>query len=460
MDNKNKPNIDQTSANNQSNETISQSLDIPPEIIRLNSTKKEFEHPGEPIGIYLADKEFKIISLENDETREKEYYLVDPNPNLANGKDADIDNKRIDPNASFVVGRESNHGFNLPKTVSRAHAEISRIVDENGDRLCVRDLGSSNGTKLELPRAATESNLGSTEKLEMLSENQNQTIADFKKFTEKYQSAMDEAYDKKDRKQISEIIYSKFYSLDEKDKESLNISDEELYELSSRLHSEQEKLSYAIAVNDIAPGSINTQNSWYYYQQGDIRSDARLGRLYLNIDIGKSVSFMEDIMTSLGESYREIDAQIKIPKNANRHSVSRRDKMVMYFYDKDEKAVLECIEKLHNSHEDYFNDTGTPRFSEIMVNSQGKEMKGVGFGQEPSKQRTSFGVVRSNILAEVFWDAKGMGQQVSDTNFNFNACYIDACNRHNVDPINPAFNANDGSFQEVKKRLSQKEKVA
>lgn len=467
MDNKNKPNIGQNNGNDQLNEALSQNINLPPEIIRLNSNKKEFEHPGEPVGVYLADKEFRIISLENDETQEKEYYLIDPNPDQTKGEDADIDNKKIDPNTSFMVGRESNHGFNLPRTVSRAHAEISRIVDENGDRLCIKDLGSSNGTELELPRVTSEngtvvaeSNLGNYENLELSSEGKAQTIADFKIFTEKYQSAMDEAYDKKDRKQVSEIIYSKFYSLDEKDKESLSIGDEELYELSSRLHSEQEKLSYINAVADIAPGSINTQNSWYYYQQGDIRSDARLGRLYFNIDLAKSVSFMKDILTSLGESYREIDTQIKIPKNADRHSVSRRDKMVMYFYDKDEKAVLECIEKLHNSHEDYFNDNGTPRFSETMVDSQGKEMKGVGFGQEPYKQHTSFGAVRSNILADVFWDAKGMGHQVSDTNFNFDECYIDACNRHYVDPNNPAFNANDSSFQEIKNRLSQKEKVA
>lgn len=456
MDNKNNIVV----GKNENTDEIAHTIDTlitnkPIEVTELKNKRVDFEYPDEPVGIKLANKYFEIASFIDENTNQAEYYLIDPNQ--LNNEDGITSYKMIDANVPLQIGKDSSHGFNLPNTVSRNHATIARITDNSGDRISIEDLGSTNGTTLFLPRKDT-----APDRLEVKEVVDNKTTADFKKFTAKYQSYMDEAYNQKNRKQVAKIIYNGFYSLDETDIENFDLNEDEVARLNQELYSKQKSLYSENIHNHLAPGNINTQASdaWYFYTQGSIRPTPELGRIYINVKLDKAVDFMRDLLISIGNDYQEIDTQIKIPKQASKHNICRKDKMVMYFYNKDQKAVLECIEKIYHLHKDHLNKNGTPRFTESLLDSTGIKMDGIGFGQEPYDQNDSFGAVRSNILADVFWDAKGMGHQVSDGSFDFDNCYIDACHRHNVDPNNPAFNLNDNRFQEIKKRLSLKKAAA
>jgi hypothetical protein len=114
------------------------------ERIVLKGQKIELEYPGEPIDIYLGDKHLQIVDVRNDKAWNADYLVIDPK-----GKGY----KGIRENEPFVLGRHSPYRFEFPQTVSRLHVRINLV----GGKLIIEDLGSTNGTIVEIKRKRGES---------------------------------------------------------------------------------------------------------------------------------------------------------------------------------------------------------------------------------------------------------------------------------------------------------------
>jgi hypothetical protein len=120
------------------------------ERIVLKGQKIELEYPGEPIDIYLGDKHLQIVDVRNKGIWNATYLIIDPdNFDRAKGKGF----KGIRENEPFVLGRHSPHRFEFPPTVSRRHVMINLV----GGKLIIEDLGSTNGTIIEIKKKRGES---------------------------------------------------------------------------------------------------------------------------------------------------------------------------------------------------------------------------------------------------------------------------------------------------------------
>jgi len=120
-----------------------------------------------------------------------------------------------------------------------------------------------------------------------------------------------------------------------------------------------------------------------------------------------------------------------------------------------EQNALQVLESLHQNNNEAFEKTGTPRFSADVKDVNGVNMDGVGFAEEPLLKNESFGTIRANILAEVYFDAKYSNTSASNTDFDFDSSFSTACAKYQVDPVNPAFNVSKGSakFKELRRRI-------
>jgi hypothetical protein len=114
------------------------------ERIVLKGQKIELEYPGEPIDIYLGDKHLQIVDVRNDKAWNADYLVIDPEGRGYKG---------IRENEPFILGRHSPYRFEFPQTVSRLHVKINLV----GGKLIIEDLGSTNGTIIEIKKKQGES---------------------------------------------------------------------------------------------------------------------------------------------------------------------------------------------------------------------------------------------------------------------------------------------------------------
>jgi len=142
-----------------------------------------------------------------------------------------------------------------------------------------------------------------------------------------------------------------------------------------------------------------------------------IGKFYLNLKPEEITNFFGKAVRRFFE--RGLNIQIKIPKNGKPEILRRVDKVVIYFRPKEEKLVLEVLEELYNENSEAFNE-GIPPFSLEVINRNNKVMNGIGFGEESFIPYTSFGWVRSEILAEVYIRAR------NDPNFSFKEVFKEA----------------------------------
>lgn len=197
------------------------------------------------------------------------------------------------------------------------------------------------------------------------------------------------------------------------------------------------------------------QRGWVFAQANKgLNRKEKIGRFYLNLKPEHTGDFFAQAAEEFGNAGLNVD--MKIAETGNAGSFNRPDKMVIYFNEAEEQQAIQALEKLHHRNQQMF-ETGRPRFAARVSDSSGREMPGLGFGEEPSVAGgKSFGEVRTEILAEVYSDAKLSGSSVSDPDFDFEASFRKACRMYNVDPANTAFNLSTPSseFSELRRRAA------
>lgn len=182
------------------------------------------------------------------------------------------------------------------------------------------------------------------------------------------------------------------------------------------------------------------------------------GRFYFNLEPLVLADFFKQSVEEF--SSKNLRIQIKIPSKASAYDFNRFDKIVIYFNEKEEKSIMESVEKLYWDNASSFKNE-VPYFTLKIKDEEGNVMEGISFGQEPDIKDESFGSVRSKILAEVYSEAKRQKLSINNTEFNINKSFQEACEKYRVDPKQPAFNLlykklgilkSEEKFPEIRKR--------
>ena len=418
----------------------------PPERFELRGTKREIEYPGMPVKVYLADKCLQIIDVRNDPLWNTDYLLIDPatfdqmNPTTGY--------KGIRENESFTLGRENPLRFELPNTVSRTHLKI----ELRGGRLIIEDLGSTNGTVLQLekPRRPSKEQI----ETQKVGTERERAIAEFREYVRKHQAEIERELQQ--GRDLDELFYHDFYNKNI-DQQKYREDDPAVQRLARE---------YSTQVNAVRENLLrDAQRScdlrlmdngyWLYCNiNGGFRNQAALGRFYFNL----RPEYVGQIFHKTAEAFRDagLHSQMKIPMVGEAEVFNRLDKMVIYFDAEEEQKVLQVLENVYSSNQGAFDDTGIPRFTAEVKNQRGEKMAGVGFAEEPPFRTESFGTIRAKVLADVYIEARNSRRSISDPNFDFETAFRRACLKHQVDPQNPAFNLQRDrpeKFKELKKRM-------
>jgi len=418
--------------------------DIPPERLELKNAKKEIEYPGIPVDISLADKRLQIIDVRNDTRWDADYLLIDPA--TFDQENSKTGYKGIRENEPFILGRSNPLRFELPNTVSRAHLKIEL---KNG-KLIIEDLGSTNGTVLQLERPGRLSK----EQLEVQesSPEKERAIAEFREYVKKHQLEIEKELQQ--GRDLNEIFYHDFYNRDIdqlKYRENDPAVQRLAGEYSAKIMAVRENLlSEAKKGSNLMP----MDNGYWFYCNinGNCRNQTALGRFYFNL----KPEYAGQVFYKTAKAFRDagLRSQIKIPLVGNAKAFNRFDKMVAYFDAEEEQKVLQVLENLYRDNLEAFDKTGTPRFTAEVKNKQGEKMAGIGFAEEPLFRNESFGTIRAKILADVYTEAKNYRRSINDHLFDFESTFRTVCLKYQVDYQNPAFNIQRGSekFSELKKR--------
>jgi hypothetical protein len=206
---------------------------------------------------------------------------------------------------------------------------------------------------------------------------------------------------------------------------------------------------------------MNGNGYWTYAEVGNGLSGFRgpIGRIYLNIAPQELPSFFEEFVKQARD--RNVNVETKIPAIFSgdqrlEEKFNRRDKMLVYFAQENDSAVMEIIDGLYVKNKHAFVDD-TPRFTTPVNDEKGMKMPGVAFGEEPINHRSSFGEIRSLILAKVWEDARTRGLSVSDPEFDFKSSLDVWSERYGVDSNEFSFNARTSkqfAFKSLRKRIS------
>jgi len=252
---------------------------------------------------------------------------------------------------------------------------------------------------------------------------------------------------------LTNEIYEKFYS--QGDAKIQTLGPLMAKEIADRYRTSLERIQPVFdAINNQGIARIGEFGYWKgaLIAGGKFANEQSVGRAYLNLNpLSAPRIFRQTIELLCREN---IVAQVKIPLEMDVHAVNRADKMVVYFKDSDDSRILAILEKVHQQNPVAFLD-GIPRFTAGIPNSSNEQMKGIAFGEDPISD-DSFGIVRSQILAEMYNLAKHQGLRITDPRFPFEKHFRESCLKRGVNPDSVAFNASgkSGSFSTIRKRIN------
>lgn len=419
--------------------------ETPPERFELKGAKREIEYPGVPVEVYLSDKRLQIIDVRNDSRWNADYLLIDPTTfDQANPRTG---YKGIRENEPFTLGRNNPLRFELPDTVSRTHLKI----ELRGGKLTIEDLGSTNGTVLQLekPSRPTKEQIEAQE----AGPEKERAIAEFREYIKKHQPEIERELQQ--GRDLDELFYHDFYNnnIDQpKYREGDPAVQRLAREYSTQINAVRENL---LREAQSGRGLMPMDNGYWLYCDinGSFRNQAALGRFYFNL----KPEYVGQVFSKTAEAFRDagLHSQMKIPMAGDARAFNRLDKMVVYFDAEEEQRVLQVLENLYRSSPEAFDETGTPRFTAEVKNQRGEKMAGIGFAEEPPFRNESFGTIRAKVLADVYVEAKNSRRSITDPNFDFASAFRRACLKYQVDPQNPAFNMQRGpeKFSELKRRI-------
>lgn len=265
-------------------------------------------------------------------------------------------------------------------------------------------------------------------------------LAEFKKFVEEYQNEFD-PNGTEAPVPLKYAFYNKFYQQDIN-----NIKYQDDPEIKKVVEEYNESIKELLG-KETGPNIEfvrDEEDKWVAHNiNGGFDHEADAGRFYLNLKPEKVAGFYEKVLHSLEKN--GIRAQLKAPMKGTLRAFNKSDKMVIYFNADQEEEALEVLRKLYGDSQELFDDTGIPAFAAQVRNAEGLVMNGISFGEEPSDKDQSFGMLRSEILAEVYSQIRELKKRhpEADSDFSeYQKIFTKFCKSQyvKVDPQNPAFN--------------------
>lgn len=395
---------------------------------RLYGNKVQFKYQGKPIDIYAGGKHFQIVDARKNWN--VPYLLID----LENF-DYKIKKgyKGIRDGEKVSVGRENPLRFDFPPTFSYKHFNVSF---EQGI-FTVEDLKSADGTVVKLEKLEPDllkfyeyvfNNVRHIENL----------LQDIQNGRSYYRS-------------LAEFFYDEFYNGNVNFK--LKFDPQLFAEYDKKVEALYNRFFEAYK-NDKSLGVVYNGYWVTCGVNGGLSNWTEAGRFYFNVKseyATQVTQFFEELAQICKD--RGLHVEIKIPAHGNEYDFNRFDKMVAYFDSKEEKEMLEVIETLYAKYANLFNEE-VPSFTLKVRDKSGREMNGIGFGEEPAFANGSFGSIRSEILEDMYYEWR---QSDFAENFDWESAFRRACVKYKVDPVVPCFNlataVDKNKFSEIKRRF-------
>lgn len=226
---------------------------------------------------------------------------------------------------------------------------------------------------------------------------------------------------------IENIIYSSFYNRNEQSYRPVGITTEG-YQKSL------EELCNNLDRKGIEHDGLGKQDGWFYCKtNGGYNENDDMLRVYFNV----KPEYMSSVFRQVAEYCQlwKIPMDLKIPREGNQQTLSRMDKMVLYFNPNELENLRIILRNINKYNRDAFERNGIPRFTEEI-----EGLTGISMAQEPVGKE-SFGQLRCKILAEVYKEnERSIKMGIPFTKENFQQNFRHWCTQCGVDPDRPAFN--------------------
>jgi len=234
---------------------------------------------------------------------------------------------------------------------------------------------------------------------------------------------------RKEGKDVSSMIYAAFYNRnDESYKSVLGISPRDYYDSINFLASSLDRRGIEFKHGDENFGWFASKTN------GGFNPNEDTYRVYFNVK-PKDMTYVFEQLAAYCESWG-VRVDMKIPEIGNEQTLSRMDRMVMYYNSSEAEVINKILLNIHKYNHDKFETNGIPRFTKKIIG-----MDGISVGQEPSGSKESFGQLRCKILAKVYEEymrSVEMGMPFNSDNFQYN--FRHWCIEYGVNPDEPAFN--------------------
>ncbi len=183
--------------------------------------------------------------------------------------------------------------------------------------------------------------------------------------------------------------------------------------------------------------------SMYNFPNGE-----NVGRVYLHPDITAAPEIFAQLAARLYDAKIRFQMKILEEPSIGTH-VTRTDKMVVYFLDSDQDALLPLLEDFHLTYGAQLR-SDKPRFAAVVSNHEGTPMKGIHFMQDPSEsEQISANKVRANIMYEYY--RRNGESDVAPPNLQL---FRQICEQNGINPDHLAFNKNSHNFATLQARCT------
>lgn len=259
-----------------------------------------------------------------------------------------------------------------------------------------------------------------------------------------------------------DVIYEYFYRTEQSEKPSefFGTDQEALDQVSEQLSDLVEDLKERQLADVLEERKEFVPKGWLFYRiaEGVKREDE--ARIYINTKMEERADFFAALIEELTDLSFDLTVKageavgfsakmaLGLPNRQNSGSIP--EKIVIYFDSKSQKGLLDLLEDLSDEFSDTLITGEGPQFTAQILDSSGKKMPGVTFGESHPKEE-SFGMARSKILGEVY---DGLSAEDLQDKEKVALAYIEACKKYKVDPRHPAFNdAQKTQFDLIKQRI-------
>ncbi len=198
-------------------------------------------------------------------------------------------------------------------------------------------------------------------------------------------------------------------------------------------------------VTGIIPKELVGGNDAWLQIQTVTELEATSGKFFLN----PHPEFLEVMLLAIIEAARQQQIRLacKIPKKMEfAFTSARADNLTVYARAEDERAVVALVRDTAARHQALLRPYRPALTAPVLAD--GKPLKGIGFGEEYMVAGTSFGQVRSKLLADLVRAHNGDMRMREEESVQ--QIFMKLCTQQGVDPYNPAFNLGGTEWQAMR----------